>query len=280
MGGWKGSGRCLRAPYSYTFEAKTESFLKKIDRNSGLACRDFYSVKALKNAGLKSALMTGCPAWYDIENIHCTELKDNSWSLKNIYISDPAQAKNYKLLFGLIETLHEMYNEANITLVFHRSTESENERQLLIQLNTRYEYLKITRLNGEAEAFNCYKNCDLHIGFRVHAHIFNLSLRKKTILIEEDGRGAGVNEALGLPGLLTYNDEFQPISSNKLSDKIKKKILTVLSANGKGDFVLRKQVENYIEMMQSSNGIYYENAFRLMEEYYKTMEQYIWDSTR
>lgn len=45
----------------------------------------------------------------------------------------------------------------------------------------------------------------MHIGFRVHAHIYNLSRRNCSVLIEEDGRGAGVNQALGLCPITAYD---------------------------------------------------------------------------
>ena len=45
----------------------------------------------------------------------------------------------------------------------------------------------------------------LHVGMRVHAHIYNLSIRNPSLLLEEDGRGAGVNDALGLARLKIFN---------------------------------------------------------------------------
>ena len=41
-----------------------------------------------------------------------------------------------------------------------------------------------------------YSNCDLHIGYRVHAHVFMTSIKKPSILIKEDGRGEGMSEVI------------------------------------------------------------------------------------
>ena len=46
-----------------------------------------------------------------------------------------------------------------------------------------------------------YLNCDLHIGYRVHAHLFCLSQRIPSILVSEDYRGVGQNLSLGMPDL-------------------------------------------------------------------------------
>ena len=42
-----------------------------------------------------------------------------------------------------------------------------------------------------------YDKVDLHVGFRVHAHLYMLSMRKPSILLIEDGRGYGVFYSLG-----------------------------------------------------------------------------------
>jgi len=75
------------------------------------------------------------------------------------------------------------------------------------------------------EGMEIYDTCDLHIGFRVHAHIYNLSHRHRSLLIEEDNRGAGVNDALGLPRIRAYdltkniqNTFFQERPSAKTSE--------------------------------------------------------------
>ena len=218
--------------------------------------------------------MTGCPAWYDLALVNNTTLSDNGWNLKKICISDPANPKNYYLVKTLIEKMHELFSQAKITFVFHRAVQSDMEVELGKKL-LEYEYVDVKRLSSSVESFSLYNRCDLHIGFRVHAHIYNLSQRKKSILIEEDGRGAGVNEVLGLPPLLAYNDENQIVygQQNDLYGKIVRR-LSKKFKNDKNDFI-KEQVDSYIDTMIQTNGLYYQNAFFLMNEYYKTMDKYI-----
>ena len=44
-----------------------------------------------------------------------------------------------------------------------------------------------------------YKTCDLHIGSRLHAHLFFLSQAKKTFLTYVDDRMTGMAQAHGFP---------------------------------------------------------------------------------
>ncbi|MCR5176340.1 MAG: hypothetical protein K6C05_05760, partial [Anaerovibrio sp.] len=88
--------------------------------------------------------------------------------------------------------------------------------------NTIKDYLKNNNitfydLSGSDVGFENYNDADLHIGFRVHSHIYSLSRRIPSILIEEDLRGYGINETLGLPHLLasdiscsSSNSDFVP----------------------------------------------------------------------
>jgi len=43
-----------------------------------------------------------------------------------------------------------------------------------------------------------YEDFDLHIGYRVHAHLYFLSRRIPSILLSEDVRGSGQAKSLGM----------------------------------------------------------------------------------
>lgn len=44
-----------------------------------------------------------------------------------------------------------------------------------------------------------YRECDLHIGSRLHAHLYFLSLRKPSFLTYVDDRMLGFSQMLGFP---------------------------------------------------------------------------------
>jgi hypothetical protein len=54
--------------------------------------------------------------------------------------------------------------------------------------------------SGDAEDFlNLYRDADLHIGSRLHAHLFCLSLRKSSFVTYVDERMAGFSQMLQFP---------------------------------------------------------------------------------
>ena len=86
-----------------------------------------------------------------------------------------------------------------------------------------------------------YEKMDFHIGYRVHAHLYFLSRRVPTVLINEDGRGTGMVTTLKMPILNIHDSE--------LFTKIKETIRRY-KTNDYSDFHKAKQVieEKFIVM--------------------------------
>jgi hypothetical protein len=60
------------------------------------------------------------------------------------------------------------------------------------------EGIDFVDISGSAEnLINHYSDTDLHIGYRVHAHIFMNSISKPSLLIAEDGRGKALCKVFG-----------------------------------------------------------------------------------
>jgi hypothetical protein len=56
--------------------------------------------------------------------------------------------------------------------------------------------------SGDAEDFlNLYRDADLHIGSRLHAHLFCLSLRKSSFVTYVDERMAGISKCSSSPSV-------------------------------------------------------------------------------
>jgi hypothetical protein len=51
-------------------------------------------------------------------------------------------------------------------------------------------------------ALAAYDDADLHVGYRVHAHLDFLSRRRPSLLVSEDGRGRGQNLTFGAADLV------------------------------------------------------------------------------
>lgn len=267
-GGWYGADNRYDSVVNYEIDDTSLELLRRIESSAGcLSCRDWYTVNMLKKKGLM-AEMHGCPAWYDIETVPISKLRTTG-VINKICISDPASTINYRMAVEVIGLLRKLYPSAEIVFVFHRGTWEKEEgrrgekRRAIIEpmlTKNKIEYVDIARgYNG----FSVYDDCDLHVGFRVHAHIYNLSKRNRTILLEEDGRGAGVNQALGLNSIHVYDDrmQFKPVALRRIKNKISP------SLNG----YLLEEIINCIDRNEYNNWIEYELAFKRMQFYYDQM---------
>ena len=273
--GWYGLFGGYDLTYQYKFTPLTLKFLQKIDNEGyGLSCRDIYSVRTLNKEGLKNVVMTGCPAWYDLENIHNTDGRIGAWSIKKIMVSDPANHSNYDHAVRVLEYLKHAFPNAEIVFVFHRGMNADNYTSQKEGSNLQELVKRINKMNIQtidisygSNGFDIYNDCDLHVGFRVHAHIYNLSIRNRTILIEEDGRGAGVNQALGIPALKAYNDAFQ--IQNRNFQRVYRRI-----PNHQYNHLV-EDLDSYIKVLQDTDDQYLKNAFLLQEKYFDCMVSYV-----
>lgn len=90
--------------------------------------------------------------------------------------------------------------------MFHRGIDADEYTDSIVgernnELKNKLSNIKgifIQDISYSSEGFSIYDDCDIHIGFRVHAHIYNLSIMGYSILIEEDSRGYAVNETFQL----------------------------------------------------------------------------------
>lgn len=246
--GWKGSECSNTTVYRRkVFSPAMKQFIHQISRQSAhIGCRDWYTVNMLKAGGITNAIMTGCPAWYRldmIENLHLKEKNILTNPEPVIIVSDPAFSKNMKYIPVLLNTIHATYPQAHVKILLHRGVTRYN-RWLTEESNQEKMQYDIDVISGSSEGFKQYEICDLHIGFRVHAHIYNLSMGTPSILINEDARGNGVNDALGL----------RNVSVDKYLDK---------------------QLYDYFAYLETTDLMQYKHSCNAIRFYYTAMQKYI-----
>ena len=223
-GGWKGRNVSEKILYEkYVFSEDMLRFINTIAKQFPIGCRDWYTMRTLQKSNITNLIMTGCPAWYDIGKINELKLNKKYFDITiadniTIGISDPALPSNKPYFYKLINLIIRKYQNANCKLFFHRGI---NKDDLLKVKELCNQCPKITfiDMSESYEGFKQYNQCFLHIGFRVHAHIYNLSQGNVSILINEDARGIGVNHALGIENincLLDSDKVFKP----KLCDRL------------------------------------------------------------
>lgn len=274
-GGWYGSNGSSHAVQQYKFDGPTRAFLEKIYADGfGFSCRDLHTVNVLRENGFPRTVMTGCPAWYDVRYVDNIAFKNDVPEIKTIFVSDPAKLSNLKGAVELVDYLRERYPQAEIKFVFHRGTGQDRftsgksaaaRQQTVLALQSRGVHTE--DISYGADGFSLYDKCDLHVGYRVHAHIYNLSIRNRSVLIEEDGRGAGVNETLGLPSIRAYDDTVN--FSGSCFDRAVRKI------GGRPNTSMISELDSYLTLLEDADYAYLLNAFQLQRQFLRRMTDYL-----
>jgi hypothetical protein len=188
----------------------TGSTLRKL-KDHPLTVRDFDTLDFLHNLGLKKAILGGCPAFikkYD------ASIKTNP---RRVYISDPSWWWNYKKVYLLIKKLKKFDRRLDITFVWHRGIFTKFNS---LKLNTfRWAFDNLLKSMGVStidgafsdEMFSEY-NKGMHIGFRVHAHVYCRSNNIPSFLFSEDHRSQAM--------LKVFNEKYTSVEGDYKIGKI------------------------------------------------------------
>jgi hypothetical protein len=237
--GWKSVSGEWRDSRKYPLHPLTIELVKSANvKGIEWGVRDYPSWNALSTKGLDGVTMTGCAALYSREHLHTNiqlssidKIRSVSFSLGVGFRNDPKLDAQQK---QIILKLRKMFSHADFTAVFHHgigdnySSSDGASKELLRSHQQLAEWLKenaikFVDISGSADyLIRHYEQTDLHIGYRVHAHIFMSSISKLSVLINEDGRGKALSQVI--PGL--YFDSFESVRPNQtMLNKIKTKLL-------------------------------------------------------
>ncbi len=277
--GWQSRRTDAATRMTYHFAAPMTGLLARIQNDTHiLGCRDWFAVEILRRNGYSGATMTGCPAWYHPDFLDKTEpALTNLEQVRHIGISDPANlAVHGPQMEDLIHFLQARFPDAQLHVFFHRGTQMDanTDRATADHLQKIIAFLKREGVPYQDIAYGCegfssYDSCDLHIGFRVHAHIYNMSRRTPSFLLEEDCRGTGTNDAMGLPGLRAYSERanLMPEKVYRLAMQLRPQIL----ANSN----LLPEHEAQLDRQQDTGFWSYRQAYQTMVNTYGMMEQHV-----
>ncbi|ODR97414.1 hypothetical protein AUC69_12450 [Methyloceanibacter superfactus] len=215
--GWKWPA--TKDPETFQFTDEAAAFVSDIHQKIEFSsARDPLTVECLARFGVANVLMTGCPAWYDLESLEKPyAFRDD---VRSIVLSMPAkmQPGTYELMAWLTKR----FPKARRTLSFHHGllpswTPRGREIARDYLMFAGRAILNGWRVESLAESLPkleaLYGDSDLHIGYRVHAHLFCLSRRVSSILISEDSRGVGQAAALGATCLTIDRGTLSPIQN-------------------------------------------------------------------
>ncbi len=210
--GWKGIPGDEQTVREYRFTASSIKLLERVHRDCQFtSCRDYLTKRVLERHGFTNVIMTGDPAWYDLQYLEDAFIPPQE--IRAIALSVPARAIYQDQCVRLAGCLKKAFPKARILGTFHHGwNESEYvpagfARELAsLKKKLLAEGLKVVDLAGDLRRMEeLYDATDIHVGYRLHAHLYLLSHRKPSFLMEEDGRGRGASEALGLRGIPAYS---------------------------------------------------------------------------
>lgn len=225
--GWRAPDGRWSSTKSFSFNQPSVQLLERIrESNLPAGVRDYHTQNVLIHHGIESAVMTGCPALYSIEHLG-EELQPASAPTKvtvslgvHFARSQTLEAQAKELVTATLET----FAQAEVTVAFHHSlseafAQAYGHKNPLYKAQLRFlewlraEGVSYVDLSGSAEnLLEHYGAADLHVGYRVHAHILMTSIRKPSLLLAEDGRGFALKDVLGGHIL----DAFESFTDNKV----------------------------------------------------------------
>jgi len=280
--GWKGFPGDHITLKKYKFSNKSLKILKKINKNTKyISCRDYLTKKALIQNGLTNILMTGCPVWYDINSIG-KEMERPEKVKKIIYT--PAQRPIYRQQsIDIMALLKKIFPANDLYCSFHRGISSsdeftpktENENNLILKKEAEKLGFRTIDTSHDLNKLKLYDKCDLHVGYRVHGHIFFLSKRKPSILIHEDGRGKGVSDALNVKGIdaferTIYNQIAEKISVPKLSGGINKIFSEIIPNTN-----ILELLEDYLTEEIENGFLRFSGVGKVIDSHYTIMKKFL-----
>jgi hypothetical protein len=223
--GW--SGMPADQPERFAFDKPSRAALVEIHNRIGWSSvRDDLSLRVLENARVGAVRRSGCTAWYHLPSLG--KVSGPPRRVRRLVFTPPQRVrKHWVESIQLMRAVRTRYPSAERYCVFHRDLRHD--------ANTPWSYSTVTQAIAFAARrlgyqivdaaydlgrIGFYGECDLHIGYRVHAHLSFSSQRRPSVLVCEDGRGIGQ--------LVTLHDR-QPIMKAGDPD-LPEKLLSALDA--------------------------------------------------
>ena len=119
----------------------------------------------------------------------------------------------------MLSMLANLFPDAKKICSFHRgvgatdsyTAQADERRNRKTETIAKDHGFEILDLAFSPDKLSVYDDCDLHVGYRVHGHLYFLSRRKPSLLLEEDGRGYSLSRSLNHHGIQAF--ETTPLSA-------------------------------------------------------------------
>jgi hypothetical protein len=278
--GWKAFPGDPVTQQQFRFSEPSLAALQKMSASSEyLSCRDVLSVRALRAAGITNALMTGCPVWYDLKQIGQPMRLPSE--VKHL-IFTPAQLSFYREpSLAVARQIREVFPKARLVCSFHRGiaqqdawlTEEERANNLVIAQAAEALGYEVVDVSGSANADEEYGTCDLHVGFRLHAHLCTLSKRVPSVLLHEDGRGIGASQTLSVRGFDGFRRTAAGslrVPNKRVARWLDKRLRGVIPSSTCGT-----EVREHLEHLVQTGFAQYAGVGNVIDTYFSQMKRFL-----
>jgi hypothetical protein len=210
--GW--SGEPASHPERFAFDESSRRALAEIHRRIGWSgVRDDVSREVLEAAQVGTVRRTGCVAWYHLPSLG--QPAAPSASVRRVAVTPAAKSgRHFRENAKLLRLIRNRYPSAERFCVFHRGLRPGTGTSVreAVAVNAlaaiaRSLGFRVVDSAHRLDAIDFYGDTDLHVGYRVHAHLSFLSQRRPSLLLCEDGRGIGQAVTLGDPYVLRAGED-------------------------------------------------------------------------
>lgn len=209
--GW--SGKPANDPNNFRFDDKSLAGLRHIHSLIGWSSvRDDLSLRILEQAQVGEVRRSGCVVWYHLPSLG-QSLRPPART-RRVVFTTPADVRGLgRQSLAVLQMLRQRFADADRYCVFHRGLRAGDGTVRKEALLSRALAACATALGFKVidaaydlSSLDFYAEADLHVGYRVHAHLYFLSCRRPSLLISEDGRGRGQAVTLDDQRLLWAKD--------------------------------------------------------------------------
>jgi len=206
------------------YSEATTKFIQYVGRQvEKFSCREHYAVEVMKKHGVENAYFTGDPAWFYLPSLGKPLHRPKE--VKKVVFSGPLSPYYLEQAKSIITMIAEMFPRAERYCAMHLAdsgaagstggdaVKSENSAAMTPDVARKNQAIRewakengftVMEMAGDIEKLTFYEECDLHVGYECHAHLFFFSRRIPSVLIAEDARGVGFNYSLGYGGFTGF----------------------------------------------------------------------------
>jgi len=278
--GWNSVEGDFSSTLTYNFTKESIQLLDRFKNNGiGISVRDSYTASILRNNQINNIFLTGCASWYTPEKFG---EENKEVDIKKIAVTPAQDPKYLKLSMTVLEVVKKKFPNTEIVCAFHRgigkideytSAKDAKNTQLLSDFAKQLG-MNCIDLAYSYSNYKKYDDIDLHIGFRVHAHLYFLSNRKPSILMHEDGRGKAMSETIGLAGVDVFKKSIVRKPSD-FSNKVFNKLNLSVESHPEVDYESIDKLNHTIDTHINNNYLLMNGVYKNFDNNYSIMKKFM-----